>query len=56
MGKDEIICFEGEMCIGRQFEIMVDIAWQIVGGGDIKLRNVWMAGSAKRVCPSADCF
>ena len=33
VGKDEIVCFEsenspmGEMSIGRQFEIMVDIAW-----------------------------
>ena len=35
-GKDEIICFEsensptGEMSIGGQFEIMMDIAWQVV--------------------------
>ena len=60
VGKDEIVCFEsenspmGEMSIGRQFEIMVDMAWQVVG--NVKLRSVWMAGLSKRVRPSADCF
>ena len=37
-----------------QFEIMVDIAWQVVR--NIKLRSVWMAGLAKRVRASVDCF
>ena len=44
VGKDKIICFESEnspmdeMSIGRRFEIMADIAWQVVG--NIKLRSV----------------
>ena len=59
-GKDEIICLEsenspmGEMSIGGQLEIMVDRAWQVVGNN--KSRSVWMAGSAKRVRASVDCF